>query len=95
MGIISINKQGEGKRILCRTENVCAGTINIILDKDDRIEDLIFVGGCQGNARAVNKLVKGMSIEDVIEKLDGVICGNKGTSCTDQLAQCLKEYLNK
>ena len=50
---------------------------------------------CHGNAIAVGRLIKGMTIPEVIQHLDGVICGNKGTSCTDQLAKCLQEYLDK
>ena len=56
---------------------------------------MVFIGGCQGNARAVDRLIKGMPVQQVIDKLDGVQCSNKGTSCTDQLAQALKEYLHK
>jgi uncharacterized protein (TIGR03905 family) len=93
--MITLNKINGKDVILCRTKGVCAHTIRVILDEDNKIEDVIFVGGCHGNAIAVGRLIKGMTIPEVIKHLDGVICGNKGTSCTDQLAKCLQEYLDK
>ena len=95
MSIASIIKNGDKKTLLCRTNGVCAHTIQIMLSNNDTIDDVVFIGGCQGNARAVDRLIKGMSVQQVIDKLDGVQCSNKGTSCTDQLAQALKEYLHK
>lgn len=95
MGIINTMNIGDKKTLMCKTDGVCAHTIQVKLNNDDTIFDVTFIGGCNGNARAITRLVTGMTVEQVIEKLDGVICGNKGTSCTDQLAQCLKEYLNK
>ncbi|MBP0979558.1 MAG: TIGR03905 family TSCPD domain-containing protein [Oscillospiraceae bacterium] len=68
----------------------------IILDiEDNKIKDCEFIGGCNGNLKGICKLIKNLEIPDVIEKLEGITCNNKSTSCPDQLAQALKEYLNK
>lgn len=93
--IANVQKNNGKTTILCRTQGVCSHTIQVILNDNDLIEDVIFIGGCQGNARAVNRLIKGMTVEQVINTLEGVECSDKGTSCTDQLAKCLKEYLEK
>ena len=93
--IANVQKNNGKTTILCRTHVVFFYTIQVILNDNDLIEDVIFIGGCQGNARAVNRLIKGMTVEQVINTLEGVECSDKGTSCTDQLAKCLKEYLEK
>ena len=63
----------------------------IVLDIDnDRITDVHFVGGCSGNTQGVAKLCEGMDVNEVIDRLDGIRCGMKPTSCPDQLAQALK-----
>ena len=59
------------------------------------IKSLKIVGGCDGNTKGISKLVVGMKIEDVIEKLKGINCGNKGTSCPDQLSKALEKYLKE
>ena len=58
--------------------------------KNDIIVDLYTEGGCAGNAIGIANLVKGQKIQDVIEKLEGIKCGNKNTSCPDKLAEILK-----
>lgn len=55
------------------------------------LTDLEVIGGCNGNLQGISALVKGMPIDEVIKKLDGIRCGMRGTSCPDQLAQALKE----
>ncbi len=59
---------------------------------DGIIEDVDFIGGCHGNLQGIKKLVKGMKIDDVIDRLNGIRCGDKPTSCPDQLARCLISY---
>lgn len=71
-----------------KPQRVCAQEIRFDV-VDGRIKNLIFIGGCPGNLRAISKLVEGMLIEEVIKKFAGNVCQNK-TSCTDQLAQALK-----
>ncbi len=64
----------------------------MLIDVEDGVvKELKVIGGCNGNLQGISSLVKGMKIDDVIEKLDGISCGMKGTSCPDQLAQALKE----
>lgn len=57
------------------------------------VTDAEFLGGCNGNLQGIKRLIKGMAVQDVIARLKGVDCGGKGTSCPDQLARCLEEYL--
>lgn len=59
--------------------------------EDGVVRDLKVIGGCHGNLQGIAALVKGMKIEDVISRLDGIRCGGKSTSCPDQFAQALKE----
>lgn len=73
-----------------RPQGVCARGISIETD-GDVIESVQFQGGCDGNLKAIGKLVKGMNASEVIELLEGNTCGRKTTSCADQLAQALKE----
>ena len=61
--------------------------------EDGIINDLIIRGGCPGNLFGLSKLVKGMKVSDAIEKLEGITCGDKKTSCPDQLAQALRSTL--
>lgn len=61
----------------------------------DILKSVKFIGGCNGNTQGIAKLVTGMKVSDVIEKLQGTDCGGKGTSCPDQLARALKEAVNK
>ena len=70
---------------------VCSRQIHISID-GDTIKDAKFVGGCSGNTQGICALVKGMKIDDVISRLEGIKCGPRATSCPDQLARALKEY---
>lgn len=64
----------------------------MLIDVEDGIvRELKVLGGCGGNLQGISSLVKGMKLEDVIERLSGIRCGMKSTSCPDQLAQALKE----
>lgn len=63
----------------------------IIEVEEDTIKKVTIVGGCAGNTKGISKLVEGMKIDDVIQKLKGIPCGYKGTSCPDQLAIALEE----
>ena len=65
---------------------------NAIAELDgDEIKEVSFEGGCNGNLKGIGALVRGMKIDDAIERLEGIRCGFKPTSCPDQLAQALKE----
>ena len=63
--------------------------------RDNIIVAISFFGGCHGNLQGICSLVKGMNIVDVIEKLKGIDCSGKGTSCPDQLARALTQYYNE
>ena len=75
--------------ITYRPRGTCSQLINISVD-DGVIISTEFTGGCPGNLLAISELIKGMKVTDAIKHLDGIICGNKNTSCADQLAQALK-----
>lgn len=75
-----------------KTHGVCSSMIHVELD-GDKIKDVNFVGGCNGNLQGISSLVKGMKVEDAIERLDGIKCGSKATSCPDQLAKALREAI--
>jgi len=77
-----------------KTNGVCSSTIQIEVE-NDIVQSVKYVGGCNGNLKGISALVVGMSIDDVIEKLSGIRCGFKSTSCPDQLARALKEYKSK
>ena len=76
-----------------KTSGTCSTQILIDIDENDVINELVIVNGCGGNTQGISKLVKGMKAQDVIERLDGILCGFKPTSCPDQVARALKEYL--
>ena len=61
---------------------------------DGKVRNVQFIGGCNGNLKGIGALVEGMSIEDVIARVEGITCGMKSTSCPDQLAQALKAAKN-
>jgi uncharacterized protein (TIGR03905 family) len=80
-------------KITYKTEQVCAKEINFELE-GNVVKDVEFVGGCPGNALGIVQLVQGMEVESVIEKLQGISCRHRDTSCPDQLAKALKEQIS-
>lgn len=79
------------KHIQYMTQGTCSKVIDVTADEQDVIQQVYFVGGCNGNLQGISQLVKGQRIDDVIDKLSGVRCGVKSTSCPDQLAEALKQ----
>ncbi len=73
---------------------ICARSITINVE-NGMVTDVQFVGGCNGNLKGIGSLVRGMRVEDVIERLEGITCGPKSTSCPDQLAKALKAMQNQ
>lgn len=71
---------------------VCSRQIFFDVDEEGLLHNVAFEGGCNGNLQGIGALVEGMEIEDAIERLAGISCGYKGTSCPDQLAQALIQY---
>ncbi len=74
-----------------KTKGVCS--VSILIDvEEETINSVKYTGGCHGNLQGISALVAGMHIDDVIEKLEGIRCGFKNTSCPAQLADALKKY---
>ena len=82
------------ERFTYQTQGVCSRAIEIELE-NGIIQRVQFQGGCSGNTQGVAALAKGMKVEEAIERLDGIRCGFKSTSCPDQLSRALREYLAK
>jgi uncharacterized protein (TIGR03905 family) len=78
------------EKIEYRTQGTCSRQVNVEVD-GDVITSCAFVGGCSGNTQGVAALVVGMKVEDAINKLKGIKCGFKPTSCPDQLARALEK----
>lgn len=73
-----------------KTYGTCSRAIEFDV-VNGKVYNVKFIGGCLGNTQGVSRLVEGMEIDQVISRLDGILCRN-GTSCPDQLARALKEY---
>ncbi len=73
-----------------KTRMVCSTEINFTLD-GNVVRGVSFKGGCNGNLKAVSKLVDGMTVEQIEEKLAGNTCGSRPTSCADQLAIAVRQ----
>ena len=76
-----------------RPKMVCASGIHFELDDDHKIRDLQFQGGCNGNLKAIGRLVEGMDASKVAALLRGNQCGPRSTSCADQFAQAIEQAL--
>lgn len=83
------------KKITYRTRGTCAREITVELDDNEKILSAVFNGGCAGNTAGISRLVVGMDAREAIDRLKGIRCGLKSTSCPDQLSlaleQCLRE----
>ncbi|MDO4170395.1 MAG: TIGR03905 family TSCPD domain-containing protein [Lachnospiraceae bacterium] len=77
--------------MIYRTKGTCAQAIEFDIE-DGILKDVKFIGGCQGNTQGVAALAKGQPVTELIDKLSGINCGFRGTSCPDQLANALKDY---
>ena len=77
-----------------RTKGTCSQ--EILFDVDGKtVKNIEFIGGCNGNLKGICRLVKGMKAEDVIDRMEGTLCGFRNTSCPDQIAITLEEALQK
>ena len=81
-------------RYTYKTQGVCSMEISFDIN-GDIITNVSFVGGCNGNLKAVSKLVEGATVEYIEEKLKGNTCGRRDTSCADQLARAVREDYEK
>ena len=81
----------EGVRYVVATpcSKVCTKRFDIEI-KDGIILKVLYTRGCDGNAKGIGALIKGMSVEEAIRRLEGITCGKRGTSCPDQLSKVLK-----
>ena len=80
-------------KIEFKPQGVCTKLIRLDID-DNIINSIEFYGGCEGNLKGISQLLQGMNVETVITKLEGITCGGKQTSCPDQIAKILVEYLH-
>lgn len=71
------------------TQGTCSTRIEVEVE-DGIVKNVRYTGGCNGNLQGISALVKGMSVEEVIARLEGIRCGNKITSCPDQLCKALR-----
>lgn len=78
------------KTLVFTPRGVCSRQMKVTVD-GDVVVGLEVLGGCSGNLQGIAKLVRGMKISEVVERLSGIDCGGKGTSCPDQLARHLAE----
>ena len=81
------------RRITYPTQGTCSRFIDVELDEQGAIRDVAFTGGCHGNLQGISSLVKGQKAENVISRIEGIRCGNKSTSCPDQLAKALRKAM--
>ena len=81
----------DGVRYIIATPSakVCSKQIDIQI-MDGVIQSVVYTKGCEGNAKGIGALIKDMTVEEAIKRLDGITCGKRGTSCPDQLARILK-----
>lgn len=76
-----------------KNSGTCSMMTRVTLKDDHTIEKVEIMGGCNGNTKGVGALLVGMKAEDAIERIEGITCGPRPTSCPDQVAKCLKEAL--
>lgn len=74
-----------------KTQGVCSSEIDFEIE-DNIIRSVRFIGGCSGNTQGVAALIAGMNIDNAINRLEGIKCGFRPTSCPDQLAKALRQY---
>ena len=74
-----------------RTRGICASRVRFDVE-DGKVKNVDFYGGCDGNHSGIAALIEGMDVDEAINRLSGIKCGPRSTSCPDQLAQALKEY---
>ena len=82
----------ETQRITYVPQGGVCSQLMIIDVKEGVIEQVQIVGGCHGNTQGLSKLLVGMEVKEAFNRLEGIDCRGRGTSCPDQLAQALKEY---
>ena len=79
------------KHVQYQTQGTCSQLIDVTADENDVIQQVFFLGGCDGNLQGISQLVRGQKIDDVIPRINGIRCGAKNTSCPDQLCRALEQ----
>ena len=92
MSDIEIREQDGYDEVRYLPQGVCSKLMNIKI-KDGVVTEMETVGGCSGNLKGIGSLIVGMKITDIIQRLQGLPCGSRPTSCPDQLAKALNEYI--
>jgi len=82
-------------KYIYKPKGVCSQEMIFDIDDNNLINSLEVVGGCNGNLKGIASLIKGEKVETIIEKLNGIKCGIRETSCPDQISIALKEFLEK
>lgn len=82
------------QHFMCKPQGVCARLVEFDLD-GDTVHNISFVGGCNGNLKAIGAICEGMTVNQIEKAFTGIDCGGKGTSCSDQLAKCLHQALQQ
>ena len=82
------------KRITYKTEGTCSQFIDVEVDEQGILTDVNFIGGCNGNLQGICALVRGMRVDDIKKRLSGIRCGQKNTSCPDQLCKAIASLEN-
>ena len=79
------------KHIQYQTQGTCSQLIDVTVDDNNVIQQVYFVGGCNGNLQGICRLVTGQKVDAASNTLDGIRCGTKRTSCPDQLCRALEQ----
>lgn len=78
-----------------KTQGVCSQMISFDMDDDKTVHNVEFMGGCNGNLKAISKLIEGQTAQEISDVLAGNTCGPRPTSCADQLARAVTEASNE
>ena len=76
-----------------RTQGTCSSAISFDIDEEGKLANVVFTGGCNGNLKAIGRLVEGKDAAEIADILRGNLCGMKGTSCADQLAKAIDQAI--
>lgn len=88
---IQETKKDTLQKVTYQTRGTCSKFICISVDENGVVRDAQFIGGCDGNTQGICALIRDMKAKEVIARLKGIKCGNKPTSCPDQLATALEQ----
>lgn len=80
-------------KVCYKTQGTCSSLIEVEVE-NGIVTDIHFTGGCNGNLQGISSLVKGMAVDEVIARLEGICCGSRPTSCPDQLCKALRSVQN-